>query len=355
MTPRALPFVLAAAIGVGGAATTAVTAAAGPAGVSVASTAATTSAATARAFAASALASAASAAPTRASVASAPATSITPTGATLAASINPRGQRATYSFQYGTDRAALTGSTPSAEIGPDGAALPVSYPLSGLQPNTRYYFRAVATNPTGVTNGRTRTFVTTRSVAGVSVKAARRFVLFGSSTVLSGVVSGAGVGGVRVALMRQDFPFAAAPVEVATMTTSETGAYTFSVGPIKAAANLWVQTRTEPMQSSKLVDIHSTLSTRLKIISRTAKGVKVRGTAFPRIPAGRVYLQRRAAGGWVSVAKPKLARSGPADRSSFTATISRKKGGERYRAIIDPNDSGAHQRTTTDLVVVPRR
>ena len=49
------------------------------------------------------------------------------------------------------------------------ASVPVSIPLDGLRPNTRYHFRAVATNETGSTRSLDRSFRTTREPTGISI------------------------------------------------------------------------------------------------------------------------------------------------------------------------------------------
>lgn len=294
------------------------------------------------------------AAPARASVASAAATAITASTATLPARITPRGQVASYFFEIGPTK-AFGSQTETAQVGPAGTSLPVALPVAALQPNTRYYFRAVARNATGTTKGRTRTFTTLRDVAAVSIKAARSTVTWGGSTVVAGAVSGAGIGGVRVALLRQDAPYDRAPVEIAATTTSSAGTYTFSVSRLYSSTRLTVATRTTPVMTSRAVAIRSRLLVQFKARKRTSRSVQVRALIYPRVGSGKASLQRRAGGRWVTVKRPRLTHSRAANRSAFTTTIARRSTTERYRVVIVPRDDGAHVQTSSSSVTVPRR
>jgi len=109
------------------------------------------------------------------------ASALQPTCATLKATINPEGAEPThYHFQYGPT--AAYGSE-SEETLLEGAAFedqPASATVCGLQPNTTYHFRAVATNATQTTLGPDQSFTTAppvsiddESVAAVSATSAK--------------------------------------------------------------------------------------------------------------------------------------------------------------------------------------
>ena len=93
--------------------------------------------------------------------------SITAHGATLRATINPENAETTYRFEYATNQ-TFTGAstigeaTLAAAFEEDGTG-PVTI-SSGLNPNTTYYYRVVAsngsTNGNGITDGPTQSFVT---------------------------------------------------------------------------------------------------------------------------------------------------------------------------------------------------
>ncbi len=88
------------------------------------------------------------------------ATSITASGATLNATINPKGAGTTYHFEYGTAPGAYTQTTPDQDAGSGSTPVNVSKPISGLDPGTPYYYRVVATNTAGTTDGNEVTFGT---------------------------------------------------------------------------------------------------------------------------------------------------------------------------------------------------
>jgi phosphodiesterase/alkaline phosphatase D-like protein len=92
--------------------------------------------------------------------------------ATLNARINPLGHDTSYYFQYGTHSCqsspgACTESPlpPGEDIGGGNEDTPVELKLSGLAPDTTYYFRVLASNTLGATEGPEQTF-TTQQQAG---------------------------------------------------------------------------------------------------------------------------------------------------------------------------------------------
>lgn len=108
-----------------------------------------------------------------------PATSVTSTGATLNGQVNPNGQATTYQFQYGTTQ-SLGSVAPATPASAGSGTQPVneSANLTGLQPNTTYYYRITASNATGPVNGAQQQFTTSAATN-----------LVGSNTVQSTVDS----------------------------------------------------------------------------------------------------------------------------------------------------------------------
>ncbi len=91
-----------------------------------------------------------------------PAIQIGRTGATLQATVNPKGLATTYRFEYGTT-AAYGAETPIAPLGGplDNKVHRASAILSGaLQADTTYHFAVVATNSAGTVTGPDQTFTT---------------------------------------------------------------------------------------------------------------------------------------------------------------------------------------------------
>lgn len=88
-----------------------------------------------------------------------PASDLGQDGATLSAFVDPSGSETTYHFEYGTD-ATYGRSTPDGSAGSGVGAGLVEATVDGLQPETTYHYRLVATNAHGTQEGADRTFTT---------------------------------------------------------------------------------------------------------------------------------------------------------------------------------------------------
>jgi hypothetical protein len=90
-----------------------------------------------------------------------PASSLSSEGATLNGTVNPNGIDATCRFEYGTEESY--GSTVACEpedVGSGEAEEAVHATLIGLEPNTTYHYRVLATDANGATYGQDRTLTT---------------------------------------------------------------------------------------------------------------------------------------------------------------------------------------------------
>ena len=94
------------------------------------------------------------------SVLTLPATMVTPTSAQLNGLVNPDGISTSVHFEYSTDPglAVAVVSTPLQGIGNGTGVLPVNALVTGLMPQTTYYFRVVATNALGTFLGGIKSF-----------------------------------------------------------------------------------------------------------------------------------------------------------------------------------------------------
>ena len=90
----------------------------------------------------------------------APATGVTASGATINASVSPFGASATYTFQYGASKTALTTTTKSVALTATAATDGISVPLTGLVSKTTYYYRAVVTTMGGSSTSAIASFTT---------------------------------------------------------------------------------------------------------------------------------------------------------------------------------------------------
>jgi streptogramin lyase len=106
--------------------------------------------------------------------------------ATLDASVNPENAATTYHFDWGATEAYghATAETPLAPV--DQSGHDVSAVVSGLEPNTTYHFRVVATSSGGTTYGADRAF-TTDAIAPQAITSAATAVT-ADAAVLAGEV-----------------------------------------------------------------------------------------------------------------------------------------------------------------------
>ena len=112
---------------------------------------------------------------------------ITVSSARLTGSVNPRGRGTVSWFEYGPTT-ALGGRTPDQDAGFANRASTVSASVSGLQPGTKYYYRAAARSDAGTTVGQTRSFTTSAGPLAVTGPAQ----VSGVAVVLTGSVDPVG-------------------------------------------------------------------------------------------------------------------------------------------------------------------
>jgi hypothetical protein len=100
-------------------------------------------------------------------------TSISDTDATLRGTVNPNGLATTYQFDWGTTN-ALGKVSPAAPASAGGgtSAVSESAKLTGLSPDTTYYYTLVATNADGTSTTPVETFKTTGYPAPIATTGA---------------------------------------------------------------------------------------------------------------------------------------------------------------------------------------
>jgi len=114
------------------------------------------------------------------------ATSVTSDSATLNGTVNPNGANTTYYFEYGTTT-SYGSTTTVTSAGSGTSAVSVNAGISGLELNTTYHFRLVATNSVGTTNGSDQTFTTNALAPSVSTGSATSVT--SNSATLNGTVN----------------------------------------------------------------------------------------------------------------------------------------------------------------------
>lgn len=153
------------------------------------------------------------------------ASAITLTSAKLTGTVNPEGLATSYVFLFGTST-AYGNQTAPASAGSGTKAVPVSFALGSLTPNTTYHYRLVATSANGTTSGHDVSFKTASPAAGVTIAAGAGTITFGEATSLSGQVLPPRSSHPTVTL--QSAPSAGGPwIDTATTTAASSGAYAF--------------------------------------------------------------------------------------------------------------------------------
>jgi hypothetical protein len=281
-----------------------------------------------------------------------PATAINPLGATLGGSITPRGVDTSVHFLYGLT-SSYGSQTGDVAAGAGSSPVTVRIAIAGLQPNTRYHFRAIATNAKGSARGGDRTFTTGKAPTAVTITPSTSRVVWGNGLQLTGAVTG--IGSVPVHLQRLDFPYGGDWAEVASTTAASNGGFAFTVPPLRVTTRLRVLAGTSIVASSQGTTISVAVKVGMNARRPTRKRVRLEGTIWPQVPSGRVSLQRQTPRGhWHTVARAKPRRlSG--DRSHYRFSVKRLKRAQRYRALVTALDAGAHSPGASRTVRVGRR
>lgn len=121
-------------------------------------------------------------------VTSSAATNILSSSADLNGSVNPNGLATDGYFEWGTDNTLTTFSTTSTQsVGSGTSAVNISANLTGLTPNTTYYFRAVGINLSATVKGSILNFTTPAALPTVTTIAATNITV--SSGTLNGTVN----------------------------------------------------------------------------------------------------------------------------------------------------------------------
>jgi hypothetical protein len=260
----------------------------------------------------------------------------------LLSTVDPNGQETSVRFEYG--RTTGYGSfTDRVSAGAGDSGVPVSVVLDGLRPNTRYYYRAVASNQTGSTRSLNRSFRTTREPTGLSVALNPSRVVWGGGLSIVGRVRGTAVGGTRIALERQGFPFRTAFTEIATKTASGSGTFRFNLGSLFETTHFRVVTRTRNPISSGVRTASSAVKVGARARSRGRRRARIEGSIWPQVRKGRVSLQKRSPRGRWAVVRRAAARVRDANRSRYRFNIKRnRRKTASYRVVVLARDGGAH-------------
>jgi hypothetical protein len=112
-------------------------------------------------------------------------TGVTGSTATIVGSVNPRGASTQGGFEWGTDPALATSTSTTAQaLGSGAADVNITQSITGLAPNTTYYFRTVASNAVGTVRGAILSFRTPAqpSATTIGLDAGQAYTVLGQVT-----------------------------------------------------------------------------------------------------------------------------------------------------------------------------
>jgi hypothetical protein len=254
------------------------------------------------------------------------ASGMTSTTATLGATVDPSGHKASWYFQYGTS----TGYglvTPTRSSSSANGTRNVTEPIAGLTAGTTYHYRLVATNSDGTTYGPDTAFAT----AGppLTLATSSTAVLLSGGVMLSGKV-GSGRPNESVTVFAQPYALGSYAA-VATVLTDAGGAWTLHVRP--RIATTYKSVWNGNTSATVTVGVHPALS--LRALGRLRFATHATGL---RSFAGRVVqLQRlRPGGGWVTIARAHLNRG---SNAIFHPKL--RRGRSTLRVAFSVNQAGA--------------
>ncbi len=267
---------------------------------------------------------------------------VAPDGARLTGAVDPNGEPTSFVFEYGTTR-RYGSRTPDQGAGRGTSARRVTAQVSGLQPDTVYHYRVVASNASGVRSGEDRTFRTRRQPLGLQIAANPNPVTFNFASTIGGQLTGTDNAGRQVQLQARPFPYTAPFANFGSpVVTSPTGAFAFALPAVPATAQYRAVVVDRPNVVSPILTLGVAVRVKTNVSTeRPRRGSRVRfsGTIRPARPGAQYAIQKQTStGGWATIAG-SITRTGGQTYSGFSKSVRVSRGGT-YRvfvSIVDGN------------------
>jgi hypothetical protein len=257
--------------------------------------------------------------------------------ATLTGTVNPKGQDATYFFQYGPTKAYGL-QTAVADAGAGSSSVRVRLPISGLQPVTLYHYRLLAVNATGASTGGDGFFTTKKIPLSLAILAAPNPVIYGGNLFVEGTLSGTGSAGAAVVLQANPFPYLQGFANVGNPElTMASGSFSFPVFGLTQTTHFRVVTvSTHPIVSPVALEF---VAVRVRShVGRTSRQHFARfyGTVTPAEDGAHVAILKITHGRGVLVGGTRL-RHRNATSSTFSRVVRVDRGA--YRILVQANNA----------------
>jgi hypothetical protein len=178
--------------------------------------------------------------------------------------------------------------------------------------------------------------------SSLTISAGPTPITFGSSSTVSGVLSGKHVSGVVVTLENRPASSSGVFVKGPTTTTDSTGHYTFSVRPgLNTAYQAVAKASPTAMSSDVVVKVKVKITEHLSTTKpKAGQAVRFSGLVIPTYNGRFAQIQRKTASGWKTVASAKLIATTPVGsvpRSKYSKRVKVHKSGT-YRVRFNPAD-----------------
>jgi hypothetical protein len=263
-----------------------------------------------------------------------PALDITPVGASLHGSVDPRGVATSAFWQYGTTK-NYGKRTPAQSAGLNPGAVRLGASVTGLKSATTYHFRIVAESKDGRTNGKDLTFKT--AAPTTTPVFSPNPVSYGDPVSVAGQIIGSGSNGAQVTLFGRAFPFTAPFTQFGnTVVADAAGNYLFVLSSALSTAQFEVRAETNPAFTSSIQTLQVNSKITLSVGNKVRKGRKIRfhGLVAPGQDGIVVEIQKRKRDGTYSVFTRTTLKHRSDGRSSYSV---RKKLFRRgiFRAVVN--------------------
>ncbi|HEX8204530.1 MAG TPA: hypothetical protein VF587_00575 [Solirubrobacteraceae bacterium] len=279
--------------------------------------------------------------------------------ATLLGRVDPNNEATRFFFEYGKTR-RFGSRTADANAGSGANPRRVTARVEGLEPDTRYYFRLVASNASGVDSGATRAFKTERQPLGLQISAAPNPIVFGSPTTVFGTLTGTGNAGKELVLQQRPFPFTAEFAQVGNpIVTDGAGGFSFPVLPPLSTTQFRVRTTGggQPVTSGVItlgVAPQVRTSRRPRAVRRNRRA-RVYGTIRPSRVGIPFEIQKQTRrGAWV-VVRRGLTRAGADDTYARYGKRVRVPRTAKYRVFVNTGGGDLVSGIGPELTIRVRR
>lgn len=253
--------------------------------------------------------------------------------ATINAAVNPRGSETSYYLQYGPTMSYGLQTQPASATG--ATEVKLTEALTGLQANTTYHFRLLATNAAGTGLGPDRTFLTKKIPLTLSATVSPNPDVFGSPFTVSGNLAGSDNTNQALVLQIDPFPYKQGFLDLGNPELSDaSGNFSFAVAPLAAGAQLRVAALGPPTVYGPILIEHVSVHVSFHLHATKRRGFyRLYGTVTPALAGAHLGFQRLGRGGRPLNVSGTVLKRATAHSSRFARTLRLPHKG-RYRASV---------------------